>query len=315
MPGSPRFLLVAALLGAVPSANFADESPSQTDNVNELVEELDSDQFAERQAASEELSRLGSGAFPALEKAARSESRETSQRAIEILKKHFEGDDTATKQAARETLERLAADTSTRGGRQAYEVLKPPPPPVFAPAGIVRVAQGNLRVQPAAVVQNVKRVQVRNANGVKEVEVEENGRKVKVVDDPKGGLQAEITETKNGKETTQKYSAKDADELKQKSPEAHKIYEQFGKQAPNGVRVQIGGAIIPQQAPAKPLNEAEAKQLQKAANERTLKAIDMQIEQLRQTFPDRPDIQRHIERLQDHRKLLEKQQADMEKAG
>jgi len=41
----------------------------------------------------------------------------------------------------------------------------------------------------------------------------------------------------------------------------------------------------------------------------------MQIEQLRQTFPDRPDIQRHIERLQDHRKLLEKQQADMEKAG
>ena len=42
MPGSLRFLLVAALLGAVPSANFADESPSQTDNVNELVEELDS---------------------------------------------------------------------------------------------------------------------------------------------------------------------------------------------------------------------------------------------------------------------------------
>jgi len=321
MPGSLRFLLVVALFGAVPAAVYADDIQSPAENVDNLIKQLDADQFADRQTASDELSRLGSNAFPALEQAARSDSREASQRAIEILKKHYEGDDTETKQAARTALQRLAADTSTRGGRQADEVLNPPPPPTVArmmfgrPA--VRVARANVRVQiPPA--RFVKRVHVKNDNGVKEIEVEENGRKLKVIEDPKGSIQVEVTDKKNGKETAEKYSAKDADELKQKHPEAHKIYEELGKQQQGGLRLQIGGAIVPQNAPANqpapmPPNEAQAQELRKEAARRSLEVIDRHIQQLQQNFSDRPDVQRHIERLQEHRKQMEKQQGDLEK--
>ncbi|MBC8873797.1 MAG: hypothetical protein H8E44_30525 [Planctomycetes bacterium] len=47
----------------------------------------------------------------------------------------------------------------------------------------------------------------------------------------------EVTEKKDGKETTKKYAAKNADELKKDHAEAHKIYEKYSKGA--GGRIQI----------------------------------------------------------------------------
>ena len=320
MLGSLRLPLALTLLGVWSLQLSAAENEPSTGELEKLIKQLDADQFAERQAASDELSRLGSSAFPALEQAAKSDSREASQRAIEILKKHYEGDDTPTKQAARGVLARLAADGSTRSGRQADEALNPPLPPQFGRTVIgqpaVRVARANIRIQ-APPARFVKRMHVKNNNGVKEIEVEENGRKVKVVEDPKEGIQLEVTQKKNGKETTEKYSAKNAEELKQKHPEARKIYDEVNK--PNGIQLQVGGAQLPI-APAQavpgapiPVDDAKTKGMRLEAMKRSLQNIDRQVEQLRRAFPDRPDVERHIERLEAHRKQVEKLETELQK--
>ena len=322
MPGSLRLFACLITLALSSLTAQADEKNAPAGDFDALIRRLDANEFADRQAASDELSRLGSQAFPALERAARSESREASQRAIEILKRHYEGADTPTRQAARSTLERLAADSSTRSGRQADEVLNPPPPPATARVVFgrppVRVARANIRIQ-APPARFVRRVHVKNVNGVKEVEVEENGRKVKVVDNPNEGIQLEVTEKKNGKETTEKFSAKDADELKKKHPEAHKIYEELGKQN-GGIQIQVGGAIAPRRAvqpeapgEPKPAEEAPTKEMQLKAAQQSVEAIDRHIETLQRAFPDRPDVQRHVERLREHRKQIEKRQSDLQK--
>src|SRR5690606_20748535 len=161
-------LLVAPLFGV--ASAWGKEETKRPADLAQLVEELDADQFSRRQAASEELSRRGSEAFPILEEAAKSGSREVTQRSLEILEKHYESDDTETKQAAREALERLAQDQSRRSGRLADEILNPPPPispiqfgqrAVMRPQAL-RIAANVRQVAP----RNVKRVHIRNENGV-----------------------------------------------------------------------------------------------------------------------------------------------------
>ena len=63
-------------------------------------------------------------------------------------------------------------------------------------------------------------------NGVKEIEVEEGGKKVKITDDPQQGIKIEVTSKENGKEVTKKYEAKDAKELEKKQPEGYKLYKE-----------------------------------------------------------------------------------------
>jgi hypothetical protein len=309
MPGLLRLGATLMVVGFVATSLSAEELTRATPDFEALIQQLDANQFSERQAASEELSRAGSAAFPALEKAAQSESREASERAVDILETHLAGDDTETKQAARESLQRLADDPSSRAGRLADQVLNPPPSSmrtlrggVIRPA--VRVAGANIRVN-AVPARFVKRVQVSNNNGVKEIQVEENGRKVKIIDDPKEGIELEVTEKKDGKEATEKFKAKDAAELKQKHPEAHKIYDEFKQNG--GVQIQVGGAAPPAQRPAA---VPQTKEQRRESIQRSLQVIDQHIEQLRRQFPDRPDVRRHIERLEAHRKEFEKLQAE-----
>jgi hypothetical protein len=61
---------------------------------------------------------------------------------------------------------------------------------------------------------------VKNVNGVKDIEAEEVGRKVKIHDDPDEGIEMSVTEKKDVKEVTKVYKAKNAEELKEKHPEA-----------------------------------------------------------------------------------------------
>ncbi len=63
------------------------------------------------------------------------------------------------------------------------------------------------------------KISTRVNNGVKETEVEENDQKIKIHDDPKQGISVEITkEEKDGKDVTEKFEAKNAEELKKEAP-------------------------------------------------------------------------------------------------
>ena len=100
------------------------------------------------------------------------------------------------------------------------------------------------------------RMTKRTANGVTDVDATEGEKKIKVHDDPQQGVKVEITTTKEGKEVTEKFEAPNADELKKKAPEAHKIYEKYMQnQAPGFGRIQIcaGGAPAIKPIPVQPV--------------------------------------------------------------
>jgi hypothetical protein len=111
----------------------------------------------------------------------------------------------------------------------------------------------------------MRTMSVKNINGVKEISVSENGKTVKIQDDPAQGIKVELTEKENGKEVTKKYEAKNVEELKKKHPAGYDLYKKYGGEQPgNGVmqfRVQAGGNLqVPGNAipalPAIPLQPA-----------------------------------------------------------
>jgi hypothetical protein len=73
------------LLGSVPTSP-ADEAPSK-ENLDKLIDQLGSGNFAEREKASKELAAIGVPALEALRKAAKSEDAEVRKRIEEILPK------------------------------------------------------------------------------------------------------------------------------------------------------------------------------------------------------------------------------------
>ena len=190
----------------------------------------------------------------------------------------------------------------------------------------IRLNQGNLGGR------NVRRISTRIANGVKEVNAEENGRKVKLVESQAGGIEIEVTETKDGKETTQKYQARDAAELKTKHPDGHKIYEQYGGRGGLPVPVARPVPVIPNRsAPAAPANpnrnqlipnldpfapptpaipqpnpiEDQIKRL-----DESIKSMDNAIERFRGRLPEESDASRRmIESMENSRKRLQEMRA------
>ena len=78
-----------------------------------------------------------------------------------------------------------------------------------------------------------QQLQIRNVNGVKDIEVTGNGRKITIHDDPKQGIKIEITDAQDGKPVTRTFQAKNAEELQKKSPEAHKLYKKHSQYAPS----------------------------------------------------------------------------------
>lgn len=261
--GSIALLLAASLC-------FADETPPKTEvskELRELIEKLDADDFADRQAASDELGKKGKEAIPALEQAIRGDSLEASTRSFELLERLFEKGDGEAKAAAKSALERFAKGNDS-AARRAKQLLEPPKPQANAggaPPGI-RIPLGGIRVLPAIAVRRT--VKVSTNNGVKTIDVDDNGKKFKLIEDPDKGIEGEITETKEGKEATEKFAAKDVDELKKKHPEAHKLYEQYAKGG--GIRVEIGGGFGGRLAPAAPTKddiEVRLKRLDKQLKE------------------------------------------------
>lgn len=270
-----------------------------------LIKQLDADQFADRQQASEKLAEAGLKAIEALQKAADSDSREASGRAVEILKRHFESEADALKAAAKAALEKIAQSDRPLASRLAKAALAPKPEGQ-AP-GVIQLVPGQIQIQVQAIAGNGRNVRTKITNGVKEIEAEENGQKVKIVDDPQNGIKLEITETKDGKETTRKVEAKNAEELKKQDPEAHKVYEKYSGQG--GIRIQgiqIQPGVLPMRAaqlrPFRRLGDMREaqEQLDKAGKE-----LEGAVEQLQKAIEnDRnpEELKKALERLEQVKK-------------
>lgn len=281
-------------------------------DIEGLIQQMDADRFSERKSASDELTDKGAVAIPALKKATRSSSREVAMRAFSILERHLEDGDTETKELAKAALEDLSAGEG-QVARRAKEVLKPKPASnqvaqIFGPGRIVIGAPAVARIQIRQAGGIGRRLQVRVVNGVKQITVEENGQKVQIREDPNNGIKLEVTEKKDGKETTRKYEAKDAAELKKKHPDAYKIYEKYGAQD-GGIQIRVARpavAAAPQPQRIAQIRKPHFDRMKKSLDDH-IKRIEKQAEQA--DGARKESLKRMIEGLKRHRKMIE----DMEK--
>ena len=219
----------ATTLRAEPQA-----SPASSRHIDELIAQLDADQFGQREAAAAKLKTLGKPAIPALRKAALGESLEVTCRAVDVLAKLLQSTDESMRTAAKAALDELAKSEHGAAAARAAAAVKPKPDK-NAPGGAVVPniifggGGGNIVLGANVVVggAGARRVSVTEKNGNKQIEAEEDGRKVKINQDAKGIIKMEVTEKKDGKEVTKKYEAPSANELKKKHPQAHDLYKKY----------------------------------------------------------------------------------------
>jgi hypothetical protein len=299
------FVIVAALAGLSDAAVGAEEkgpakaeaSPAeqpqqpQPAKIADLIQQLDAERFADRQTASKRLAAIGKEAISALGKAAVGESTEVTIRSIDLLRGFLDSTEQATKDAARAALEQIAKSDRAAAARRAQEALaarQDDPnrlgvPGGMIPGGAVQFFGGGFRIGGG------KRVSIRSANGVKDIDVDENDRKIKIHDDPKQRITIEVATKKNGKETTQKYEAKNAEELKKKHPEAHKIYQEYAENQQGAgmfqIQIQAGGGAgvpiaVPQPANAPAIPPAVVAGRRLELTTITLRAMVRQLETL-----------------------------------
>lgn len=243
---------------ATPKAD-ATSRPSP-DQLDQWVRQMDSDKFDVRDKAVEKLTAAGKAAIPAVTKAAKGKSLEVTVRSIKVLKGLLESKDDDTKAAAQAALEELAKDEKHESGVQARDVLKSVRPrrpdgaigSIVLKGGRLTVgAGGRLVIEGAVTVGGGKGMQisVTSVNGNKEINVEANGRKIKI-NENKDGIVVAVTEPAAGKKKaeTKTYKAADAKELKKKHPEAHKLYEKYARGG-MAQRIQVGNIVRPRVAP------------------------------------------------------------------
>ncbi len=320
----PLGLFIALGLSSVVltcSAPAEDETLQPDSATNERIEQwimqLDASEFAARNEASRNLKSLGPAACPALAQAALGESRERRMRALDILQGHFENGDPPAKEAAKEALEKIAASDQPAAAAKAKEILEPKKDP---PAAVLPVfgapAQIQIRVN-AIGGGRAQRIQINN--GVKQIETEEGNRKIKITEDPNKGIDVEITEKKDGKESTEKFQAKNADELKKKHPEAYKVYEKLNQQG-GGIQIQaaaVPGGVLPIQ-PALPRNVLPA-EMQRQMAIRMLQSsrrmLESSIQRLEQNKGDGDNAKKLDESLQRLKELSKKLQEEEGKLG
>ncbi len=161
-------LLVASILAC---ASFGYSSDIET-NIPRLVQQLGSDQFSDRKAATNALQQMGASAFPALARAAKSADREVTSRVVGILKHHLESSDKTTKAEAKKTLEQLAFGKHELAARLAKQSLKPAEP-------LMSIEDLRARLQAAQQIDFVAqaRVKIDEARGAKEMKRLHNSMK------------------------------------------------------------------------------------------------------------------------------------------
>lgn len=301
---------------------------NQQMEIGKTIEQLKSGRFNEREIASRKLAEFGRAAIAPLAEAAMGNQREVTMRALDILRKHLESTDAATRDAAKAALKKIASGPQVAAARQAQQVLNPPAPPEpeVPPAGRIRAFGAPIQIRLQAGVVGGQRIRIKQVNGTKEIEAEENGRKVTITEDPKNGIKMTVTEKKDGKETTKKYEAKNAADLAKKHPDAHKLYKKytgpqnFNLRLPNIKQVvplvpgqnqlppipnfRLPPGLIPQQA-TRSLDKAQQKL------DKSIKELEETTKQLKIETKDAEKLRSILDQLKSSRKELDRAKSQL----
>lgn len=221
----------------------ADESTDEVVNeeaereIRYWIRQLDADQFAKRQEASEKLLAFGGQAIGPLEEGARNGNGEVVSRSIDILRKFATSEEEGISGQAIESLKRLAEAgnrTASRLSKAALDEVEP-----------MRNRRGMDFARPQLADEAVfpqggmqRSVSVKNINGDQTIEVTENGVTKKIEKSEAGKVTVTVTE---GEDPAKVVSADSPELLKKQDEEAHAVYEELSKlagefRAPNGAR-------------------------------------------------------------------------------
>ncbi|HMC10389.1 MAG TPA: hypothetical protein VKH44_03830 [Pirellulaceae bacterium] len=291
-------LLAAVSRGeGLPAAGAAAEITA--DKIAALVEQLERAEFAERQAATQQLEEAGAIAIPQLEATAAAGSREAAGRAFDVLKQHFQSGSEELKLAAGEVLRRLAATSSASTAQRARDVLNPPQPvsilpPAFPPPGMFPPRNnfgGGWAPNPAPIAAPVRSVSISDINGRRVVTIDDRERRIRMETIPRGGIQVEVTDKQNARNGTRRIDARDVDDLKRKDAELGRLYEQHQGAGPRQLGA-MGAMPLPfGMLPPKAATPAEISKVQ-------LDAIESLLEHYKQRRATDPAAQRMIEMLE-----------------
>jgi hypothetical protein len=278
------------------------------ESLRELARQLDADAFGERQQATTLLRDKGTQALPILIDAALRGSPEARSRSLQVLQSHLESSEATLQQAAREALEKISAGEG-HVARLAQNILNPPPPPSL---NELRARQMQLRLPPPAIMRAAMPPAVRRYS----ITVNENGRVIRISGSDKG-IDVEITETDgNGRKVTEKFHGKDAQELKDKHPKAHQVFQDFSQRF--GIRPPEAPAEQPAQAEQPPPGPPVPPARQQPADviERSQQQLRQRIEDMRRQQGQQPDesrtraielLERHLQRLEEAKKHFQQE--------
>jgi hypothetical protein len=200
-----------------PPAAKAEVTPQQQ-KIADLIKQLAADDFATRDAASNELLKLGQEALPALREALKSEDP-SIQSYAEFLVPRIEGG----RDGRRLTNRRNAF------GQPNIAPLPPMQRDVLVARG------GRININVAA------------TDGMRTTQITDGERKVTINEGP-DGIRMNVTDNDNGKVTQKDYEAKNIEELRKQNPEAAEIYDKYNAR---GRGLAVGGNVrIVRNAPA-----------------------------------------------------------------
>src|SRR5262245_9098141 len=240
---------LAALL-----ARAADETPAEKPDpapaaetlslkeIEALIRQLDDADFEVREAATKKLTAAGKVAIEPVAQAADTDNLEIATRAIGVLKELAGSPAEATRAAAVSALKQLSQSKTASVARRAAAALAPSRREFDARRGLIPRGV-NVQVVRGGRVQ----VQVSNVNGQTEVNVDEDDKKIRITHEGGKDIVVEVTEPPDegakgkGPKTTQ-FKAADADELKKKHPEAHRLFEKYGSGGGGAFNVIVGNA-------------------------------------------------------------------------
>lgn len=197
------------------------------DDVRELAARLDDNDYAVREAASQKLLAAGADAIEPCVELAQDHSYEVSYRAVEVLKS-LRGQ-SATHQAADDALQKLTTSEHEVAARLASDVYAAERLPArsFPERYQRRYGFGGGRQM---------RFGRRIFRGNGHVEARDGNRSVVIDRDAQGAISMSVTENNGNAGVTQKYTARDANELRREHPQAYLLYLRYGGGVGFGVR-------------------------------------------------------------------------------
>ncbi len=237
------------LVSLLPTVVAAEEANSQRGvekHIHRWIAQLDHPSYARRREAAQKLFEAGSGAIEPLVQAAQQGPLERTHQAVQILARMLTQGQGSLKSQARAALERLSRCENAPAARRARLALAQAgihvdQRQVRPGIGVPQIVPG-IRIQAGLIPAGKVHIRVqKDKNGRLRITRTKPGEEIQLTETPEGKITLQIKRKTQGKQENKRYEAKNAQELKQKHPEAYKLYRELKRLSQPPVKILVPG--------------------------------------------------------------------------